>query len=81
MTNAYVIADDSIKLPKEICKKLNLKSGMELKVLSDKDSNIVVLKLIDSKDKNFLDIEGVGKEIWECGDAQEYVDKERREWQ
>ncbi|MEA3431672.1 MAG: hypothetical protein U9R01_03205 [candidate division WOR-3 bacterium] len=30
---------------------------------------------------NFYDIKGVGKEIWEGIDAQEYVNKERASWE
>lgn len=29
---------------------------------------------------NFYDLKGVGKEIWEGIDAQEYVNRERESW-
>ena len=80
MANAYVIDSDSIKLPKEISQKLKLKEGMELKVLSDEVDGVLILKVVDSKSKNFFGIRGVGKTIWEDTDAQEYVNQERSEW-
>jgi len=37
---------------------------------------------IESTQKvNIYDIKGVGKEVWEGMDAQEYVDKERASWE
>lgn len=37
---------------------------------------------IDREKKvDFYDIKGIGKEIWEGIDAQEYVNKEREEWE
>ena len=34
----------------------------------------------DDREYTLLDLEGLGKEIWEGIDAQEYVDKLRDEW-
>lgn len=80
MANAYVIDSDSIKLPKEISEKLKLKEGMELKILSDDVDGVLIMKIIERKSKDFSDIKGVGKAIWESVDAQEYVNQERNEW-
>lgn len=80
MTNAYVIDENSIKLPSEISAKLKLKKGMELKVISDEEGSIIILKIITENKKNFADIKGTGKEIWNDVDAQEYVNQERSEW-
>lgn len=41
MANAYVIDDNSIKIPKDISKKLKLEQGMELKVLSDEVDDVL----------------------------------------
>jgi hypothetical protein len=30
--------------------------------------------------RSFLELQGLGKEIWWCIDAQEYVDQERASW-
>ncbi|OPX88966.1 MAG: hypothetical protein A4E52_01137 [Pelotomaculum sp. PtaB.Bin013] len=80
MANAYVIDSDTIKIPKEIYQKLKLKEGMELKVLSDEVDGVLILKVAEEKNKDFSGIKGIGKSIWEGVDAQEYVNKERSEW-
>jgi hypothetical protein len=80
MANAYVLDENSIKLPLELSAKLKLRKGMELKVISDGDEGIIVLKVIENNKKNFMSIMGVGKEVWEGTDAQEYVNQERSQW-
>lgn len=80
MTNAYVIDSNSIELPNEVSEKLKLKEGMELKVLSDEMEGVLILKVVEGKNKDFSGIKGIGKEIWKDVDAQEYVTQERKEW-
>jgi bifunctional DNA-binding transcriptional regulator/antitoxin component of YhaV-PrlF toxin-antitoxin module len=80
MTNAYVIDRNSIKLPKEVSEKLKLKEGMELKVISDEVDGVLILKVVEGKNKDFSSIKGIGKELWKDIDAQEYVTQEREEW-
>ena len=80
MSNAYVVDENSIKLPKEISEKLKLKKGMELKVLPIEDDGIIILKISKESKKDFADIKGIGKELWKDIDAQEYVNKEREGW-
>ncbi|NLM20467.1 MAG: hypothetical protein GX207_01780 [Peptococcaceae bacterium] len=80
MTNAYVIDRNSIKLPKEVSEKLKLKEGMELKVISDEVDGVLILKVVEGKNKDFSGIKGIGKELWKDIDAQEYVTQERDEW-
>ncbi len=80
MTNAYVIDRNSIKLPKEVSEKLKLKEGMELKVISDEVDGVLILKVVEEKNKDFSGIKGIGKELWKDIDAQEYVTQERNEW-
>jgi bifunctional DNA-binding transcriptional regulator/antitoxin component of YhaV-PrlF toxin-antitoxin module len=80
MTNAYVIDRNSIKLPKEVSEKLKLKEGMELKVISDEVDGVLILKVVEEKNKDFSGIKGIGKELWKDIDAQEYVTQERDEW-
>jgi hypothetical protein len=36
-------------------------------------------KIADSK-PSILDLEGLGKDIWQGIDAQEYIDQERQSW-
>lgn len=80
MTNAYVIDRNSIKLPKEVSEKLKLKEGMELKVISDEVDGVLILKVVEGKNKDFSGIKGIGKELWKDVDAQDYVTQERNEW-
>ncbi|KLU63349.1 hypothetical protein CEB3_c02730 [Peptococcaceae bacterium CEB3] len=80
MANAYVIDRNSIKLPKEVSEKLKLKEGMELKVISDEVDGVLILKVVEGKNKDFSGIKGIGKEIWKDVDAQKYVTQERNEW-
>ena len=80
MTIAYVIDRNSIKLPREVSEKLKLKEGMELKVISDEVDGVLILKVMEGKNKDFSGIKGIGKELWKDVDAQEYVIQERNEW-
>lgn len=80
MANAYVIDKNSIKLPKEVSERLKLKEGMELKVISNEVDGVLILKVIEGKNKDFSGIKGIGKEIWKDVDAQKYVTQERNEW-
>lgn len=61
----------------------------EISSLSDSDKAVLLGKLANDLTRNrrrkqgvdFYDIRGVGKEIWQGIDAQEYVDKERDSWE
>ena len=77
MEKAYVMDENSIKIPYEIYEKLKLKKGMELKIISDVEEGFLFLKIITIKNKDFCDIKGIGKELWTDMDAQEYVNQER----
>ena len=80
MANAYVIDKNSIKLPKEVSERLKLKEGMELKVISNEVDGVLILKVIEGKNKDFSGIKGIGNELWKDVDAQKYVTQERNEW-
>ena len=64
MTNAYVIDRNSIKLPKEVSEKLKLKEGMELKVISDEVDGVLILKVVEGKNKDSLVLRALVKS---CG--------------
>lgn len=61
----------------------------EISLLTNNEKIIVLSKLMSEVSKdinsalktNIYDIKGVGKEIWEGIDAQEYVDRERSSWE
>jgi bifunctional DNA-binding transcriptional regulator/antitoxin component of YhaV-PrlF toxin-antitoxin module len=81
MANAYVSDENSIKLPAEISRKLKLEKGMKLQIISNDEEGIIMLKIPEKKhDKDFSKIKGVGKEIWQDMDAQDFVKSERNEW-
>lgn len=50
---------------------MKLKKGMELKVISDIEDGLIILKITDGKMNNFFDIKGIGKNLWSGTDAQE----------
>ncbi|MGD2247066.1 MAG: hypothetical protein PVF58_01580 [Candidatus Methanofastidiosia archaeon] len=40
----------------------------------------IIIKSKVKKNRSILELEGLGKEIWESIDAQEYVNRERDSW-
>ncbi|MBN2374285.1 hypothetical protein JXL19_10915 [bacterium] len=61
----------------------------EISKLSNNDKIVLLSRLMIEISRNFekdqkndfYNIKGVGKEIWEGIDAQEYVNKERASWE
>jgi len=56
----------------------NLETDEQLKLLEE--LAIIVRSKVKKKKRSILELEGLGKEIWESIDAQEYVDRERESW-
>lgn len=56
----------------------NLDTDEQLKLLEE--LAIIVRSKVKKKKRSILELEGLGKEIWESVDAQEYVDRERDSW-
>ena len=44
------------------------------------DLEVIARKKTARSRRSVLDLKGMGKEIWEGMDAQEYVDRERSSW-
>ena len=65
-----------IVIPREVRKKINLKSGDRLIIKADNEK-IIIYPQPKSYAKYAL---GLGKEIWQGIDATEYVRKERETW-
>ena len=65
-----------IVIPREVRKKINLKSGDRLIIKADNEK-IIIYPQPKSYAKYTL---GLGKEIWQGIDATEYVRKERETW-
>jgi len=61
----------------------------EISKLSNSQKKILLTKLIteipivdnDPSGLNIIDLKGIGKEIWDNIDAQEYVNSERASWE
>ena len=57
----------------------SLTSDEQLRLLED-IAAIVRRRMISSPRRSIMELEGLGKEIWQGVDAQEYVDRERDSW-
>lgn len=53
----------------------NLDTDEQLKLLEE--VAVIVRNKVKSKKHSILELKGLGKEIWDSVDAQEYVDRER----
>ncbi len=51
----------------------------QLRLLEELNAMVNFPKLTKSKG-SIMDLEGLGKEIWQGFDAQEYIDRERDSW-
>ncbi len=60
----------------ELARQLNKKD--QLKLIETLSSSSGVLQ--NSKKRSILELEGLGKEIWEGIDAQDHVSQERASW-
>ncbi len=56
----------------------NLDTDEQLQLLEE--LAMIVRSKVKKKKRSILELEGLGKEIWESIDAQEYVDRERDTW-
>jgi hypothetical protein len=56
-----------------------LTSDEQLRLLEDIVA-IVRRRMISIPRRSIMELEGLGKEIWQGVDAQEYVDRERDSW-
>ena len=65
-----------IVIPREVRKKINLKSGDRL-IIKANNEKIIIYPQPKSYAKYSL---GLGKETWAGVDATEYVRKERKTW-
>ena len=56
----------------------SLDTDEQLKLLEE--VAMIVRNKVKAKKHSILELKGLGKEIWESVDAQEYVDRERDSW-
>ena len=57
----------------------SLSPDEQLRLLED-IAAIVRRQMISTPKRSIMELEGLGKEIWQGVDAQEYVDLERASW-
>lgn len=57
----------------------NLTPDEQLRLLEELAA-IVRRRIIPKSQHNIMDLEGLGKDIWQDVDAQEYVNQERAAW-
>lgn len=71
--------DMSIKIPKEILKKANLRPGADIIWLYDE---VTCQILLMEKPDNFAKaMKGLGKELWHGTDVNTYIEEERQSWE
>ena len=71
--------DRSVKIPEEILRKAGLKPGTEIIWLYDEGTGQILLM---EKPDNFAKaMKGLGKEVWQDIDINEYVKEERKSWE
>ena len=68
-----------VVIPKNIRELLGISKGDMLQVY-EKDDEIVMKKIKHTEPLSLKDLKGLGKEIWENTDVEEYVKKERESW-
>ncbi|MBI4049705.1 MAG: AbrB/MazE/SpoVT family DNA-binding domain-containing protein [Candidatus Doudnabacteria bacterium] len=67
-----------IVVPKEVRRKLNLKSGTQVNVYPIDENRAVIVK----RPKSYADaLRGLGKEVWQTlGGTEKYLKGERASW-
>jgi len=61
----------------DLVQKLDLSEQMEL---IDQLTDLVRQRMTTHQSHSILELQGLGKEIWQDIDAQKYVDRERASW-
>ncbi len=68
-----------VVIPKDIRELLGISKGDTLQVYK-KNHEIVMKKIEAKKPLSLRNLKGLGKEIWQTIDADEYIKKERESW-
>lgn len=68
-----------VVIPKEIRELLCISKGDTLEVY-EKDHEVIMKKSEVRKPFSLRDLQGLGKEIWEDVDVEDYIKKERDSW-
>jgi hypothetical protein len=73
-----IIAMTVTQLYKQYIKPISITEQLELIALISK--KLIVRTDVKEEKRSLLELEGLGAEIWEGVDAQQYVDDLRNEW-
>ncbi len=57
-----------------------LSENQQLELISKISARLLTCRLAKGQSKSWMEMAGVGAEIWEDVDAQEYVKRERESW-
>jgi len=68
-----------VVIPKEIRELLSISKGDILEVYG-KNNEVIMKKLMPLKSISLKDLKGLGKELWEDVDVEDYIKKERDSW-
>jgi AbrB family looped-hinge helix DNA binding protein len=68
-----------VVIPKDIREFLGISKGDTLQVYK-KNHEIVMKKIEAKKPLSLRNLKGLGKEIWQAIDVDEYIKKERESW-
>ncbi len=68
-----------VVIPKDIRELLGISKGDTLQVYK-KNHEIVMKKIEAKKPLSLRNLKGLGKEIWQTIDVDEYIKKERESW-
>lgn len=71
--------DRSLKIPEEILKKAGLRPGAEIIWLYDEEARQILL--MEKPDSFAKVMRGLGKELWNNIDINEYIKEERESWE
>ena len=71
--------DRSLKIAEEILKKAGLRPGAEIIWLYDEETRQILL--MEKPDSFAKAMRGLGKELWNNIDTDEYIKEERESWE
>ncbi|MEN8374751.1 MAG: Arc family DNA-binding protein [Gemmatimonadota bacterium] len=66
--------------PAALYRKLKARARGQHRSMAQEVTHILERALKDEEHLSILDLEGLGREVWEDTDAAEHVERERRAW-
>ncbi|KYK36863.1 MAG: hypothetical protein HXS48_19275 [Theionarchaea archaeon] len=72
------MTDDTLSHSELLTIIQNLDTDEQLRLMEEVAT--IIRNRVKTKKHSILELRGLGKEIWESVDAQEYVDRERDSW-